>query len=1651
MKIKKKLWRRTMALIMAMTMLLSMAVPAMADEIAGEDTAMLYAGGAESLHYKTSDGVELTKGSVVHPSAPIYCTNDSGVRIDYYIYANGTSTKYPANTDFTADKMYHVTGISMRGLFSSEYELNLAAHKPGFRTFISNDWYCNQPIQEREIFTKGSKICFEDEKGQRLAFIVNDGSVSTIKENECYTVPGTYLISKIDAAAAGTPTIYLERHDFDFVTSDGSKLTEGSILEDQTHIYCENEDGSKISFLVINAGTARIYAANTGYVADSNHHIKEIGFDSWRKCPAIKIEGVPLNTSLSANWMSYLPDNTCVLNINMPGTHDSGMNTSAGGVTAIGAKTQSLSIREQLEAGVRYFDLRLGLTASGNVYICHGGVQSGVITPLHYEEVLATFNQFVSAHPGEVIFFTTKQETKDDLKGKDSELEKKYKVTDPSLSGKTLGELRGKVCKVYLGSSSKYDNYDAGASAKLKVIREFLGTAPEQDLTAIRKEGEARVINTSCYNAAALENAGSSAAMINPYLKAYNFQRGKYYGWFRSDYIDKDLARKIYETNFSPVTEYISDIKGFCGDKKGNDPEDLKATIQRCEDAGYTVLSTNGITNVNPNGYTMIIGYKTTIYPDLAIKDIEGSYGYSSAGPSGYTKVNIDNASQNHFSNGSSGTEFTYLYQRWDSGSRPVTGLELKVPGGSDDNQYVWTTHDNTSAKFRFTEGESGAVGLILNRADSFYTPAKKDRPLYIKDIEVLENCLPDAILEKLPDKEQLRTPHGAMPLEWQSYMATLLQLRMYFTDNCSNGYEYVSKAPGFTDDYRYAEEHYLDFIPDAQVMIRYTLTTNRNEAITNIIGGTINNPFNPLSRVSGNYKTVSCNGINLNYTRDKSAGDPITGLSYVKDSGDVKMVGSNTTYNISKTGKTTVGLHVERYTIPQSAHVHTLDIRVMSNGWTYFYCKDKNCANNQTPYGFLMPMSPYVAPVDWKHPGRLPERYLDQRTAEVLAKDNIPFDITFYEGNGTTKTFTDDADPSNDGTMPVDAGEYKERLTFIDAVEGDDDDTVWRDLTINKATWQTPVAGEGYTIEPNGDIITVWDGYQVNTSERFDGADVKTGTKIIKGGTPLLGKGLSAGDSQETVSVDGSDEVLTEAGNDVPKATPSVVEKPDAETTQTTVTEELPAAEPCEFVEAVSECAPVAAEAVEGEILPAEQTTSPDAAAASTASLTASPDASSVNAGDTLYVRRLEDKNHNVSQTSRFEVDTETPDYAICYMEQDGTEFAGTHEDGYPAFHTYGTETKLKGARKEGFVLDGWYFEPDCSGSPVTVLEATAYTGRIILYAKWKKAYNVVFGADGRWMKESTIGYTLISDAPHDDFVEVTIDNSKVAEGSYDLIDGEYTEILLAPEYLESLSEGEHAVEIVSADGKASAEFTIAVWDETLPTVYTVRLEMNGHGLQIPEQYIMEGEALGDLFVYTYGDPCEEGYTFEGWYAEPGLRDRFDIHTTVTRDMTLYAKWISNSSVPISYSGSAQTVQTKGTYSPNWFVDGSGVWRIKNSAGQVVSNAWLCDDVILANGKDVWYLLGADGAMVTAGLIQDGSGNFYSLETEHNGYFGMLRHKNGYYNCGGQQVYLEFEQQHNGAFAAVRNPEGLEKLKAIYGVDRYDIDNTNCVYTAAF
>lgn len=142
-----------------------------------------------------------------------------------------------------------------------------------------------------------------------------------------------------------------------------------------------------------------------------------------------------------------------------------------------------------------------------------------------------------------------------------------------------------------------------------------------------------------------------------------------------------------------------------------------------------------------------------------------------------------------------------------------------------------------------------------------------------------------------------------------------------------------------------------------------------------------------------------------------------------------------------------------------------------------------------------------------------------------------------------------------------------------------------------------------------------------------------------------------------------------------------------------------------------------------------------------------------------------------------------------------------------------------------------------------------------------------------------------------------------------------------------------------------------------------------------------------------------------------------------------------------------AHAAEQAPTFSEYWYQSEDGAWHIKDRNGNTIKNGWVCDDAVASNGQNIWYLIDANGNMVSHGLVKDQTGNIYSLETNHNGYYGMLRHTSGNYDG----VYLDIEQSHDGAFGKIKNADGINALQSKYGLVVVDINNSNCYYTSTF
>ena len=115
--------------------------------------------------------------------------------------------------------------------------------------------------------------------------------------------------------------------------------------------------------------------------------------------------------SILLNWMSQLPNDTLLSDISIPGTHDSGstLDAKVGGLTITDtAKTQDLTISEQLSIGVRFFDIRL-ILENNELEVYHSTVKQN----LSFREVLDDIYAFLDQYPSEALIMSIRKEGDD--------------------------------------------------------------------------------------------------------------------------------------------------------------------------------------------------------------------------------------------------------------------------------------------------------------------------------------------------------------------------------------------------------------------------------------------------------------------------------------------------------------------------------------------------------------------------------------------------------------------------------------------------------------------------------------------------------------------------------------------------------------------------------------------------------------------------------------------------------------------------------------------------------------------------------------------------------------------------------------------------------------------------------------------------------------------------------------------------------------------------------------------------------------------------------------------------------------------------------------------------------------------------------------
>lgn len=156
------------------------------------------------------------------------------------------------------------------------------------------------------------------------------------------------------------------------------------------------------------------------------------------------------------SWMKDINDTVKVNDIIMPGSHDAG----TYGMSWLGS-TQHLTIEEQLNLGVRYFDLRVNKT--GNDYVIFHSIINGT----KFDPILDSVVKFIDENPSETLlldFQHFKNDSDDYVYNEVSEkLKDKLVIQDETkdelrfIDELSLKDARGK-CIVFFGDDSKYTN-----------------------------------------------------------------------------------------------------------------------------------------------------------------------------------------------------------------------------------------------------------------------------------------------------------------------------------------------------------------------------------------------------------------------------------------------------------------------------------------------------------------------------------------------------------------------------------------------------------------------------------------------------------------------------------------------------------------------------------------------------------------------------------------------------------------------------------------------------------------------------------------------------------------------------------------------------------------------------------------------------------------------------------------------------------------------------------------------------------------------------------------------------------------------------------------------------------------------------------------
>ena len=283
------------------------------------------------------------------------------------------------------------------------------------------------------------------------------------------------------------------------------------------------------------------------------------------------------------NFFSLLPDTTYLSEVNVAGTHDS---CTAYCTMENVCRCQSLTVKEQLELGIRLFDIRL-YKSGDSFYLCHSIAdcfcEEEKKTKLTFDDVLEDFSLFLKEYPDEILIVSVKQDrgiinrfffpsfyAKHILGSED----RWYLKNEIPL----LSECRGKMvlmrrCKVFpwwgkdrecgldfshwrdQGNKFRTKIYPVNLNKRQKaIVQDRYGLDPckkwEKSEKPFLDNCKCNSDNIAVHFISTAyryknENLTKTAGKMNGFFKAHNLKEGK--GWFLFDFPDEEIMKKFYK------------------------------------------------------------------------------------------------------------------------------------------------------------------------------------------------------------------------------------------------------------------------------------------------------------------------------------------------------------------------------------------------------------------------------------------------------------------------------------------------------------------------------------------------------------------------------------------------------------------------------------------------------------------------------------------------------------------------------------------------------------------------------------------------------------------------------------------------------------------------------------------------------------------------------------------------------------------------------------------------------------------------------------------------------------------------------------------------------------------------------------------------